>query len=173
MPDVSLAAMALRLAISMGVVVGLMLLAAKLLRRAQAAAASSGAKRGRAAVVRTPIDVASLAPLTRGASVAIVRAAGRELVLGVTETQVTLLHSGIETRAVDEDRAAELDLTRIALDLDGPDARLDSDEATSVAGIGAARIAASIPDLGGMPGERGQSAWTEALETLRARTVRR
>jgi flagellar biogenesis protein FliO len=141
--EVSLPAMAVRLAISMGVVLGLMLLAARLLRRAQGmartAGSGSGGRRGRARTV-TPLAVTGVAPLGRGASVALVRAAGHDLVLGITEQQVTLLHR----------KPAELDL--------------DLPEATARIAVAAAEqpaVAAGTP------------AWTDALETLRAMTVRR
>lgn len=174
MADVSLAALALRLAVSMGVVIGLMVVAAKLLRRAQAYAAGGAAKhadltggtgrgRRRGRVTTIPIAVTSVAPLTRTASVAVVRAAGREMVLGVTETQVTLLHSSAELRA---DLELDHDLDDLEL-LDEPTA---VEAATSSPTPTAARIAAvgsGTPDrVAGMP------AWTDALETLRAMTVR-
>ncbi len=153
MPDVSLASLALRLAVSMGVVIALMMLAAKLLRRAQAVASGAAAKGGRGGkVTRIPIAVTTVAPLTRGASVAIVRAAGREMVLGVTETQVTLLHSGYEPRDSDDD------LIRID---DSPALNTES-----------ARIADTVPALP-QDAEDGKPAWTDAIETLRAMTVRR
>jgi flagellar biogenesis protein FliO len=175
MAEVSLPALALRLAISMGIVVGLMLVAAKVLRRAQSWAAGSaatgrparapGRARRRGRVTTTPIAISTVAPLARGASVAVVRAAGRELVLGVTETSVTLLHSSPAT-----DPATDLDAERPA----GPDGLLDIDldllegqtpppRAARIAALGS-----DTPDRGaGMP------AWTDALETLRAMTARR
>lgn len=181
MADVSLAALALRLAVSMGVVIGLMLLAAKLLRRAQAYAYASGAGKGRTPrsrptdddttgtparrrgrVTTIPIEIGSIAPLSRTASVAIVRASGHELVLGVTETQVTLLHATPQITEPDD-----------AIDLDGLHAPTVQTVTTTAAlpSPTAARIAATgtdTPDRGaGLP------AWTDALETLRAMTVRR
>ena len=169
MTDASLPALAANLALSMGVVIALMLVAAKLLRRAQGWAAGSARGGGRGGgplaatrVVRTPIDVATIQPLTRNASVALVRAAGRELVVGVTDTQVTLLHSGIEPR--DHDLDASADATT-----------------TQTLPIDAARIAALMPGSSSRgaqdaaPDEQapGRPAWTDALETLRARTARR
>lgn len=185
MPDVSLASMALRLAISMGVVVALMLLAAKVLRRAQAYAVGSAAGAGRrqGRVTRIPIAVSSITPLGKGASVAIVKAAGRELVVGITEHQVTLLHSAIETMgAIDamgaiatedagwDPAAAELDDDPSAglIDLDTPQ------RPSRALSTSAARIAALVPTSPHSQGsDGGSSAWTETLETLRARTVRR
>lgn len=184
MPDVSLAALGLRLAISMGVVIALMFLAAKLLRRAQAYAVNSGTKgRKSGKVTRIPIAVTTIAPLTKGASVAIVRAAGREMVLGVTEQQVTLLHSALETR--DALEVGEPRETRVNLDIEdlhtsavtAEDGLIDLDRleaTTSTRSTGAARIAALVPTLTPDTGDAdGSSAWTDALETLRAKTVRR
>ena len=169
MPDTSLAALALRLAVSMGVVIGLMVVAAKVLKRAQAYAASSGPGRaaGRGArraatVTRLPIEVQTIAPLGRGASVALVRAAGRELVVGITEQHVTLLHAGPEPVELDPDGDPEGDGWDAAL------TELTDPERIPSPSPGAARIAALVPTSPG-----GSSAWTVALETLRARTVRR
>jgi flagellar biogenesis protein FliO len=165
--EVSLPAMAVRLAISMGVVLGLMLLAARLLRRAQGmartAGSGAGGRRGRARTV-TPLAVTGVAPLGRGASVALVRAAGHDLVLGVTEQQVTLLHRiPVELLEAPEDTTGPQGAgsrgatSSIELDLDLP-------EATARIAVAAAEqpaVAAGTP------------AWTDALETLRAMTVRR
>lgn len=179
MVDTSLAALALRLAVSMGVVIALMVLAAKVLKRAQAYASNGSGRSaaGRAGrrtpkVTRLPIEVQTIAPLGRGASVALVRAAGRELVVGITEQHVTLLHAGPEPIELDADEDLEADRWDAALselthhelaELDGA-----ADDAGPTPSPGAARIAALVPTSPG-----GSSAWTVALETLRARTVRR
>ena len=195
MPDVSLATLALRLAVSMGVVLALMLVAAKLLRRAQAyAAGSAAAPRGRrpARVTRIPIAVSSVTALNRNASVAIVRAGGRELVVGITEHQVTLLHSALDPEDAtaptggtdDVDRHDAGDGTLTSLDSGSPDlgtdplaGLIDLDSLTGpsqATPTGAARIAALVPTSPRHTGtDGGSSAWTDTLETLRARTVRR
>ena len=194
MDEVSLGALLLRLAVSMGVVVALMMLAARLLRRTVARAGGRG--RG-GKVRRTPIDVAAMQPITKGAHVAVVRAAGRELVLGVTEHQVTLLHSGIEPRDTLEDLdvpadalatasttadpltistgAHDLALVTDTPDHDGP-ARHHEHGLTQATHTDRARIAPSATTpANGLPqaGTASTSAWTVALEMLREKTVRR
>lgn len=165
MEDVSLLSLLVRLAVSMTVVVGLMLLAAKILRRSATGMGITG-KGGK--TTRTPINVAALQPLTKAAHVAVVRAGGRELVVGVTDHQVTLLHSSIEPRQ----DLADLDTT---LDLDAvkADALADQEgaELTSRTRAGTRTVpsAASTPEQG----QAGLSAWTDALEMLRDKTVRR
>ena len=76
--------MVLRLAISMAVVIGLMWLAARGLRNRGAGLAG---RPGRS----QPIELLARRGLTKGASVAVVRAGGRTLLLGVTDAQITLL----------------------------------------------------------------------------------
>jgi flagellar biogenesis protein FliO len=72
-----------RLLLSLAVVLGLMVAAAAVLRRK----ALPGSTRRRP----VPIEVLGRQVLSRGASVAVVRAGGRSLVLGVTDTSVRLL----------------------------------------------------------------------------------
>lgn len=157
MEDASLAGLLLRLVVSMGVVIGLMLLAARVLRRSGGRLGLPGlpgAPRGR----RAPITVTSVQPLTRGAHVAIVRAGGRELVLGVTEAQVTLLHSSIEPRdAIDPRDDVDDDVTGMTTNDDVASART----AHATAGDSDAELVSGL------------SAWTDALESLREKTVRR
>ena len=170
MGDISVAELALRLVVSLAVVVALMLIAAKLLRRVGGGLPSLTG--GKATV--TPIDIAAVRPLTRNASVAVVRVAGRELVLGVTEQEVSLLHSGIEPR--------ELDLAPTAAGSDvSDDAGGDGETATTPSFLSSlpitARIAVGGADRARRHRERqpqaGLPAWTDALESLRERTVRR
>lgn len=82
MTNASLAVVLLRLVLAVAVVVGLLLLTARLTRRVGERGAGSG---------RGVITVASRQPLSRTASIAVVHAAGRTLVVGITDTQVTLL----------------------------------------------------------------------------------
>lgn len=69
----------LRVGLSLAVVLGLMWLAARAL-------GGGAARRGQGV-----IDVVARQPLTRNSSVAVVRIAGKALVLGVTDNQVTVL----------------------------------------------------------------------------------
>ena len=73
-----------RLAISLAVVFGLMWIAARLLRRR-----GLGSSKGSTATSR--IEVLARQGLGRTSSVQLVRVGGRTLVLGVTETQVSVL----------------------------------------------------------------------------------
>lgn len=170
MDEVSLGALLLRLVVSMGVVVSLMLLAARLLRRT--AGRTGGRTRG-GKVRRTPITIAASQPITKAAHVAVVRAGGRELVVGVTDHQVTLLHSAIEPR----DDLEDLDVATTSDELRTPlavgSATTAAQPLTDIAG---ARIApATTTPAQGIPQatQGSQSAWTDALEMLREKTVRR
>ena len=160
MTDVSVISLLVRLAVSMTVVIALMLLAARILRRTAGGMGMSGRGKER----RTPIDVQTLQPLTKTAHVAVVRAAGRELVLGITDQQVTLLHSGIEPR----DSLVDLDLdTADTSETTTDDERITPLDVTSTR----ARIAPVPAEDATAPSAL--TAWTDALETLREKTVRR
>ena len=89
MADQSVAMVLLRLVIAVVVVVGLLLLTAKLTRRI-------GIKTD--GTTGPAIRLVSRQPLSRNASIAVVRAGDRTLVLGVTDHAVTLLseHDGDE-----------------------------------------------------------------------------
>jgi flagellar biogenesis protein FliO len=80
--NASLAVVLLRLVLAVAVVVGLLLLTARLTRRVGERKTASG---------RDVITVAARQPLSRSASIAVVHAAGRTLVVGITDGQVTLL----------------------------------------------------------------------------------
>ena len=90
-----------RLVLAMGVVLGVMVLAAKVAKSRNFA---GGRKGGRAT-----LEVVTRQPLGKTASVAIVRAAGKALVLGVTDTSVTIL--------------AEADPDALNIDLTGSEAQ--------------------------------------------------
>ena len=82
MSDASLAVVLLRLVLAVGVVVGLLLLTARLTRRV--GSGGTGATRG-------AVRVLARQPLGRNASVAVIETGGRTFVLGVTDHQVSLL----------------------------------------------------------------------------------
>jgi flagellar biogenesis protein FliO len=73
-----------RLIISMGVVMAVMVLAAKVMRNRN----FGGMRRPGSPA---SIEVLARQPFGKGASVAVVRAGGKELVIGVTESSVTVL----------------------------------------------------------------------------------
>jgi flagellar biosynthetic protein FliO len=98
--DASLAVVLLRLVLAVAVVVGLLLLTARLTRRAG---------RGGAGSARGSIRVVARQPLGRNASVAVIETGGRTFVLGVTDHQVSLLgEHPIETATVDDSGPAML-----------------------------------------------------------------
>ena len=80
--DASLAVVLLRLVLAVGVVVGLLLLTARLTRRVGSGGAGSA---------RGAIRVVARQPLGRNASIAVIETSGRTFVLGVTDHQVSLL----------------------------------------------------------------------------------
>ena len=83
MEDVSVVALLGRLAVSLGVVFALMALAGRVLRRRGLGTKGTGAT--------SRIEVLARQGLGRTASVQLVRIGGKTLVLGVTETQVSVL----------------------------------------------------------------------------------
>ena len=82
--DTSAAALLLRLVVSLGIVLALMMGAAAVLKRRSMP--GSGMRRR-----PVPIEVVGRQGLGRSASVAIVRAGGRALVLGITDNAVNVL----------------------------------------------------------------------------------
>ena len=142
--DVSLLSLALRLAVSLGIVLLLMFGAASLLRRRAGAGGMRLAALGRPGAGRTaPLAVVARQPLGRTAAVAVVRCGDRALVVGVTDTSVTML--------------AEAD----ASVFDPRDAREEQD---------GSEADGPVPPGGAM---RSGTTWTGVLEALRERTVRR
>lgn len=84
MEDVSVLALLGRLAVSLAVVLGLMLIAAKVLRK-------RGLGRTSGSTATSRIEVLARQGLGRSSSVQLVRVGGRTLVLGVTENAVSVL----------------------------------------------------------------------------------
>ena len=142
MADVSIFALLARLVVSLGVVLGLMWLAAKLLARQ-----SGGGRSARLAKV-SPISVLARQSLGKNSSVAVVHAAGKALIVGITDSQVTLLGEG-SIEVVEEE---------------------DVDPATTITAAARTRSPWAAPRN---PGAAAFSPWTAMLETLRDRTTRR
>ena len=84
MEDLSVVALAGRLVVALVVVFGLMFVAARLLRRRGLASGRAGAVTGR-------IEVLARQGLGRTSSVQLVRVGGKTLVLGVTDSAVSVL----------------------------------------------------------------------------------
>lgn len=82
MANSSIAVVLLRLVLAVGVVVGLLLLTARLTRRVGTKSQGTG---------RATLRVLARQPLSRNASVAIVSAGSRTFIIGVTDAHVTLL----------------------------------------------------------------------------------
>jgi len=136
--DVSLVALLVRVVVSLGVVLGIMAGAAAVLRRNGVAGGRSPRRRA------ARVEILSRQGLSRSASVTVVRLGGRALVLGVTESSVSLL--------------AEID-----------PAEIETEEGTAE-GVLPGAPGMAFPG-GGFP--PATSAWKAAVENLRARTVRR
>ena len=86
MDETSLPALLVRVIVSLGVVLGVMAAAAAMLRRS--GVAGVGPRRGAPA---RRIEVLARHGLGRNAAVTVIRLGSRGLILGVTESQVTLL----------------------------------------------------------------------------------
>ena len=92
----STASLLIRLVVSLAIVVGLMVLATKFVRKRGYGGSAAGPRRG------TPIadvEVVARRELSRNSSVVVVRAAGRNLILGVSDNNVTLLGEADEMPA--------------------------------------------------------------------------
>ena len=142
MNDVSVVALFARLVVSLGVVLGLMWVAARLLAR------QSGGRLSRTSRP-VPIQVVARSSLGKNTSVAVVTAAGKALIVGVTDSSVTLLGEG------DIDALVEHD---------------EEDPATTITAAARTRSPWAHP---GSPGAAAFSPWTAMLDHLRDRTVRR
>ena len=142
MADVSIFALLARLVVSLGVVLGLMWVAAKLLQR------QTGGKRAGRLARTTPIAVLARQSLGKNSSVAVVHAAGKALIVGITDSQVTLLGEGSIEELEEE----------------------ASDPATTIT---AAAGTHSPWTAQGTRGAAAFSPWTAMVETLRDRTTRR
>jgi flagellar protein FliO/FliZ len=84
----STASLLIRLVVSLGIVVGLMVLATKVVRKRGYGGAVAAPTRGAPAA---EVEVLARRGLSRNSSVVVVRAGGRNLVLGVSDNNVTLL----------------------------------------------------------------------------------
>ena len=143
MGDVSVFALLARLVVSLAVVLTLMAIAAKLLARQGGGRTTRHAK-------PMPIEVLARHSLGKNSSVTVVHAAGRALILGVTDTQVTLLGEG--------DLAAALP------------PEVEEDPASTITAAARTRSPWTAP---GQAGAAAFSPWTAMLDTLRDRTTRR
>lgn len=136
--------LAFQVVLSLGIVLGLMWLLARALR---SRAMSSGAGM---------LEVLGRLPLTRGSSVAVVRVADQVLVLGVTETQVTVL------------TVADPELSSAAT---------GREEGGKVQGRRSPRLPSlKIRNAGGGPLQGSilsPDSWQRAIALVRERTVRR
>jgi flagellar protein FliO/FliZ len=139
----------LRVVISLGVVLGLLWVAARLLRR-------TSVVRGTSAV-----EVLARAQLARNASLAVVRVADRALVLGVGDGRVALV--------------AEADLQTVRSALATP-AKETRQSVTIRPVIAEAGVQADNPAARGGPlagSALSPTTWRTAIEQLRMRTARR
>jgi len=142
MEDVSVVALLARLVVSLGVVLALMYVAARLLAR------QSGGGRLTRTTRPVPITVLARHSLGKNSSVAVVQAAGKSLIVGVTDAQVTLLAEGDPHL------------------LDQP----EEDPATTITAAARTRSPWTAPARNGAAMS---SPWTAMLDTLRDRTARR
>jgi flagellar protein FliO/FliZ len=136
MNGASTVALFARLTISLAVVLGLMFVLAHVLRR-------RGLVTRPARGASNEIEVVARRGLGRNAAIAVVRAAGRGMVLGVTETQVTLL-----------------------ADVDVEDLDLATHEDPRTGPLG-------TPAGAGVPGTAWKTGFGGLLDAMRERTVRK
>lgn len=144
MVDASVFELFARLFVALSIVIGLMIVCARVLKK-RGIDLTTGSRRGNGP--RPVVDVIARRGLSRNASVVVVRAGGKTLVLGVTDQQITMLAEA-DPIVLDEPLVAEYPNVH-------PEAQWT--ELPLTAGAGA----------------RGGSPWKMALESLRERTVRR
>ncbi|RKS80120.1 flagellar protein FliO/FliZ [Motilibacter peucedani] len=140
-----------QLVVSLGAVLALMWLAAKVMRRAGG---------GR---VATTLDVVARKQLSRSASVSVVRIGERAIILGVTEGTVTML--------------GETTLEELELEVEEPAVpavRAPGRRRALTAARPAARPAADADAAGALTGSiLSPTTWKQTVEVLRERTARR
>ncbi len=144
MPDSSVLGLVVRLLLSLGVVIGLMLLLAAALRKRGLVV--GGVSRGRGRGPAWDIDILARKGLGRTAQLAVVRAAGRTLVVGITEQRVTML--------------AEADPNTVAA--------LTTLDEFDIEGGGVQRTGSRGPGTAGTG-----PTWKTMIDVVRDRTVRR
>ena len=139
-----------RLVFSLAVVLGLVWFLAKVVRARGARGLFSGLTSGRRDRHRPEIDVLARHALSKGASLALVRVAGRDLLVGVTDSSVRVLDS-LSAREGD-DPLEEL------LELEGPPEGADPRE----------RLSFPIPTSTSTSTSTGQVTDLAGLEHLRS-----
>src|SRR4051794_20025990 len=143
MLDTSVLALLARLVVSLGIVIGLMLLLASVLRK-RGIVVGNGGPRGKGRSGRAwDIDILARRGLGHHAQVAVLRAAGRTMVVGITEQRVSLLAEA------DPNTAAALDA--------GDGIEIDGSQWTELPSAG-------TPGTG--------PTWKTLLDAVRDRTVR-
>jgi flagellar protein FliO/FliZ len=88
--DLSLTTLVPRLFISMAVVIGLMWLAAKVMKNRQFDGKAI-TKKSKSSKPGPVVEVVARQGLSKGASITVVRVGGKELILGVTDSNISLL----------------------------------------------------------------------------------
>lgn len=145
-----------RLVVSLGIVIGIMLvLAGTLRKRGILVGGANGGRRNGKARSAAMLDIVARKPLGRNAQLAVVRAGDKTLVLGITEHQITML-SESNTAWVDE--VPSIDDFDVDL---GPDRGSEHTIETQRTGFLAAAQRGTFP------------TWKTMLEDVRDRTVRR
>jgi flagellar protein FliO/FliZ len=152
-----LLATAVRMTFGLAVVLGVMWLIARASRKPLKARAGGA------------VAVLARQQLSRGSSVAVVRIADRALVIGVTETQVSLL-AETDLAAVTAALTPAETVSRTPVDLsvdtqDGPTADLDL---AAVTELDSRRSAGAMAGSALSP-----ATWKQAIDVLRDRTARR
>jgi flagellar protein FliO/FliZ len=99
----STASLLIRLVVSLGIVIALMVLATKVVRKRGYGGSAAAPARGASSA---SVEVLARRGLSRNSSVVVVRAGGRNLVLGVSDNNVTLLSEADEA-------AVELELAEV------------------------------------------------------------
>ena len=143
--DVSIVALMARLVLSLGVVLALMYVVARVLAR------SNGGRRISRHAKPVPIQILARQSLSKNSSVAVVHAGGKALIVGVTDSQVTLLGESVLEEVTEPE------------DLQDP--------APTITAAARTRSPWALPNTNGTA--PAVTPWMAMLETLRERTARR
>jgi len=141
----STASLVIRLVVSLGIVIGLMTLATKVVRKRGYGGSVAAPSRG---ALAASVEVLARRGLSRNSSVVVVRAGGRHLVLGVSDSNITLL-SEADPVAVEQELTATG--AQPGSGQDGPAPRTEP----------------------GRGSQGSSTAWKALLDHMRERTVRR
>lgn len=160
----STAELLIRLAFSLSVVLILVWVLAKVMRKTKVGGGSGMGRRNKRRNKAKEIEVLARQPLSKNASLALVRVAGRDLVVGVTEQSV---------RVLDAHASVEDDPLEDLLLLDAPVIDVAPQERVATASLTTGTAAADLGSLTTPRTATGRQPRMNLFDALKEATVRR